>query len=162
MVALPPVTNKDSIPWIHWILSFADLWGFYVTFTFPYRRVDDKYAIRKTREIIRRLNVVVFGRRFREKKLGLLMICCIQDISVNPHMHLLIEDNPKLNEYVLARTWIASLGPRASCKAIDVRPIDDLVGLAVYVTRRVNKHKIETLPIPNIPPGYQNRSGRGR
>jgi hypothetical protein len=159
MTVSPYVPPLDALPWIYWILSHGRYWEYFVTYTFPYKRVDNSYAFRKTREIIRRLNVQTFGRHYRQDRLGLLMLCCLQDLQVNPHIHLLVEDNSRLNDVVLTQMWLDSLGPRASSKAVDVQPITDLVTLAGYVTRKVDRNKIETLPIPNVPLRYQNSGG---
>jgi hypothetical protein len=161
MIVSPYVPPLDALPWIFWILSYGRYWEYFVTFTFPYKRVDNHYASRKTREIIRRINVHVFGRHYRQNRLGLLMVCCLQDLRVNPHVHLLVENNSRLNEAILTQIWLDSLGSRASSKAVDVQPITDLVTLAGYVTRKVDKHKVETLPIPNIPPKHQLIQGGG-
>jgi len=175
------LTQKIRLSWTLGILAFRQylITGDFVTYTFPpsrkrnssdsesrihpekdrrpTRSVRFSYASSLGREMIRRINITAFGRRYREKKLGLLMFFTLEDLKSNPHIHVLIEPHEKLTESVLKQIWRSLVGYRWSEKAFDAKRIDTRKKLFGYVTKKIDWDKVETLPWPNIPPRLVDR-----
>lgn len=100
------------------------------------------------------LNSIAFGKRWRDKKEGLLIIYVVERTGGMWHVHLLHEKhmllNPMMYEYLWLHSWRGRLVdcPR---KPVDVRPAQELgIKLARYMTKQTTEDNYPFVAGPTL------------
>lgn len=118
------------------IQKYADKFKFFASLT-PRGEVKLSTLQKRGRRLVQSLNILCFGRNYLNRDEGLVCVFMVEDRKpngerVSPHLHLLIQDHPKLTASVIISTWLR-ISKGAIEDAQDARLIHSLPQSEAYI-----------------------------
>jgi len=148
-------TLQDA--WVEFIEGFEP-YHWYVTLTFK-NAVTNTRANKQFHRYMRRINEALFGKRFREKGLGLPYVNARErQLRGNPHFHTLIGgDVWRLRRLSYMDLWEKGEGRKFNANGFArIWPYDKEQGAKVYVSKYILKGGEIDI---NIPPSMYEKYG---